>query len=100
MKRRMGVHGQHLYIARRTLGREPHLESPAALVYCATTHHTATNGDRLNMLTENPVLQAIRQRRSIRRYTDEAVSDEAVRLILEAGIWAPSGLNNQPCRFL
>ncbi|ABB37588.1 nitroreductase [Oleidesulfovibrio alaskensis G20] len=52
------------------------------------------------MLTENPVLQAIRQRRSIRRYTDEAVSDEAVRLILEAGIWAPSGLNNQPCRFL
>lgn len=49
---------------------------------------------------QNPVLQAIRQRRSIRKYTGDAVSREAVEALLDAGRWAPSGLNNQPFRFL
>lgn len=51
-------------------------------------------------IEDNPVFQAIRQRRSIRKYTGELVPREAVKAILEAGRWAPSGLNNQPCRFL
>ena len=46
------------------------------------------------------VLDAIRQRRSIRQYRDEPVSDADVRTILEAAQWAPSGLNNQPWRFV
>ena len=49
---------------------------------------------------DNPVLEAIRERRSIRKYTDEPVSREDLTTILEAGQWAPSGLNNQPWRFL
>ncbi|MDD3313611.1 nitroreductase [Pseudodesulfovibrio sp.] len=49
---------------------------------------------------DNPVLRAIRDRRSIRRYTDEPVADAELTAILEAGRWAPSGLNNQPWRFL
>lgn len=49
---------------------------------------------------DNPVLKAIRERRSIRKYTDEPVSRDHIRTILEAGQWAPSGLNNQPWRFL
>lgn len=48
----------------------------------------------------NPVLSAILQRRSIREFTDEAVPLELLRRIVEAGIWAPSGLNNQPWRFV
>lgn len=48
----------------------------------------------------NPVLAAIRQRRSIRRYTDGPLGDDELRAVLEAGRWAPSGLNNQPWRFL
>jgi len=48
----------------------------------------------------NPVLDAIKSRRSIRKYTDDPVSREELTAILEAGRWAPSGLNNQPCRFL
>lgn len=48
----------------------------------------------------NPVLSAIFQRRSIREFTDEAVPLEQLRSIVEAGIWAPSGLNNQPWRFV
>ncbi|MEF2231382.1 MAG: nitroreductase [Pseudodesulfovibrio sp.] len=50
--------------------------------------------------SDNPVIQAMLDRRSIRRYTDEPVPDEALTAILEAGRWAPSGLNNQPWRFL
>ncbi len=51
-------------------------------------------------MTADPVLNAIRDRRSIRKYTGDPVSDDAVRAILEAGRWAPSGMNNQPFRFL
>ncbi|QJB57003.1 nitroreductase [Pseudodesulfovibrio sp. zrk46] len=49
---------------------------------------------------DNPVFQAMFERRSIRKYTDEPVSKEDITAILEAGQWAPSGLNNQPWRFL
>jgi len=45
------------------------------------------------------VKEAILNRRSIREYTDEVVSAEHVMEILDAGRWAPSGLNNQPWRF-
>ncbi len=48
----------------------------------------------------NAVLDAIRSRRSIRQYSDEPVTDEDLRTILDAGRWAPSGLNNQPWRFV
>ncbi|SHN48617.1 nitroreductase family protein [Desulfovibrio litoralis] len=49
---------------------------------------------------DNPILKCIAERRSIRRYTDEAISNEQLELILEAGRLTPSGLNNQPWRFL
>jgi len=50
--------------------------------------------------TDNSVLAAIRERRSVRKYTGEPVSREECEAILEAGRWAPTGLNNQPQRFL
>ncbi len=50
-------------------------------------------------MTENPVLKAIYSRRSVRDYTDEPVDDKIIREIIKAGMWAPSGLNNQPWRF-
>ncbi|HCO12329.1 MAG TPA: nitroreductase family protein [Desulfonauticus sp.] len=46
------------------------------------------------------LFQAILERRSIRKFTSEPVSREELLRILEAGIWAPSGLNNQPWRFV
>jgi nitroreductase len=52
------------------------------------------------MPAENPVLTAIRERRSIRRYSGDPVSREEIEAILEAGRWAPSGLNHQAWRFL
>lgn len=47
-----------------------------------------------------PVLDAIKARRSIRRFTPEPVTDGEVLAMLEAARWAPSGQNNQPWRFL
>ena len=47
----------------------------------------------------NPVLEAIRSRRSTRRFTDEQITPEQLDLLLEAAIWAPSGGNNQTWLF-
>lgn len=47
-----------------------------------------------------PVLGALAERRSIRKYTSEPVSPEQIEAILEAGRWAPSAVNRQPCRFI
>jgi nitroreductase len=41
----------------------------------------------------------IKTRRSIRKFTEEPVSHEVIDKIIEAGSWAPSGLNNQPWKF-
>ena len=51
------------------------------------------------MRNKNPVVEAIRARRSVRQFTREAVSDEVVNEVLESGSWAPSGKNNQPWKF-
>ncbi|MGD0978771.1 MAG: nitroreductase family protein [Candidatus Bathyarchaeia archaeon] len=43
--------------------------------------------------------EAIRGRRSVRKYTDRSVQAQLVREVLEAGTWAPSAKNGQPWRF-
>ncbi|MGW8286698.1 MAG: nitroreductase family protein [Desulfobulbales bacterium] len=48
----------------------------------------------------SPVLEAIYRRRSIREFTDREIAIEKFLEIVQAGIWAPSGLNNQPWRFV
>ena len=49
---------------------------------------------------ERQVFDAIRNRRSIREFTDQPVARDLLLQIITAGIWAPSGLNNQPWRFV
>lgn len=49
---------------------------------------------------DSPILNAIYQRRSIRTYTRDEVPLDRLREIVKAGIRAPSGLNNQPWRFV
>jgi nitroreductase len=43
--------------------------------------------------------EALRGRRSIRKYKDDQVPMEIVRQVLEAGTWAPSAKNGQQWRF-
>ena len=45
------------------------------------------------------ILDIIRTRRSVRRFDDKPVPEELLSEILEAGRWAPSGMNNQPWKF-
>ena len=46
------------------------------------------------------ILEAIRTRRSIRKYGKKPVPEELVEKILEAGRWAPSANNAQPWNFI
>ena len=45
-------------------------------------------------------IQAIRTRRSIRKYKPDAVPEEDLHTILQAGRWAPSASNKQPWHFI
>lgn len=45
-------------------------------------------------------LELLRTRRSIRRYRPDAVPEEMIAQILEAGRWAPSASNRQPWQFV
>ena len=47
----------------------------------------------------NPVLQAIHDRRSIRAYQKEQITQEALDEIIAAGLAAPSARNTQPWHF-
>jgi nitroreductase len=46
------------------------------------------------------MLDEIRSRRSIRKFTADEVDDQMLDQIIEMGTWAPSGLNNQPWKFV
>jgi nitroreductase len=46
------------------------------------------------------LLEAIRTRRSIRKYKKEPVPEEMLKQVLEAGRWAPSANNSQPWNFI
>jgi nitroreductase len=46
------------------------------------------------------VMQAIKERRSIRKYKPDPVSDEAIDTVLDAARWAPSWANTQCWRFV
>ena len=52
------------------------------------------------MFSSNRLLDLIRERRSVRLFNGEKVAREDVLSIIEAGIWAPTGCNNQELRFL
>jgi nitroreductase len=51
------------------------------------------------MDVKNSVMEAIKTRRSVRQFTSEPVSDDALNQILGSAVWAPSGKNNQPWKF-
>lgn len=46
------------------------------------------------------ILEVIKTRRSIREYTLDSISEQAIDKILEAGRWAPSANNSQPWKFV
>ncbi|MEJ2672346.1 MAG: nitroreductase family protein [Deltaproteobacteria bacterium] len=49
---------------------------------------------------DSSIMKAIHERRSVRQFTDAPVSRDLIMTAMEAASWAPSGLNNQPWRFV
>jgi nitroreductase len=48
----------------------------------------------------NPTLETIFSRRSIRKYTDQPVESEKLELLLKAAMAAPSAMNCKPWEFI
>ena len=46
------------------------------------------------------MLEIMRSRRSVRRYTDEKISDEQLKKIVSGALLAPSGHSKYPCEFI
>ncbi|MFP4588482.1 MAG: nitroreductase family protein [Candidatus Acetothermia bacterium] len=46
------------------------------------------------------LFESIFDRRSVRKFTEEPVTDQQLEKILDAGRWAPSGKNTQPWSFV
>ena len=46
------------------------------------------------------MLEIMRRRRSVRRYTEEKISDEQLKQIVSAALLAPSGHSKYPCEFI
>ncbi len=48
----------------------------------------------------NPVIEAIKKRRSVRAYDSKPIPEDMLHTIIEAGNEAPSAMNSQPWRFV
>ena len=48
---------------------------------------------------QNPTLETIFSRKSVRTYTDQPVSVDDLMLLVKAGMAAPTGMNRQPWEF-
>ena len=46
-------------------------------------------------LKEKEILDCIESRRSVRRYKPDAIPQETLEKIVEAGLYAPTGMNRQ-----
>ena len=46
------------------------------------------------------LVDILKKRKSIRKYTDESISDEVLNLIIEAGKLVPSGRNKKPVKLI
>ena len=44
--------------------------------------------------------ECIKGRRSIRAYKSDSIPKDKIEAILEAGVWAPTGMNKQPWKFI
>lgn len=48
----------------------------------------------------NEILKTIRERRSVRQFTDQPVPKDLLQQIIDAGIWAPTARNDQNWHFI
>lgn len=56
--------------------------------------------DRLGESKMNAVIEAVKNRRSVRSYESRGISRDTLEAIIDAGNWAPTGANHQAWRFV
>ena len=61
------------------------------------TPKTVQNNNTINQPTvmDNDILKALRERRSVRQFKSEQITDEELQAVLEAGIYAPTAMGRQ-----
>ncbi len=68
-------------------------------MFCAQKIKTHSGNITLAKILNKTLLNLIKSRRSIRRYTTEPIDRPTIERLLEAACWAPSAHNRQPWRF-
>ena len=48
----------------------------------------------------NDTIRVLTERRSVRRYLPRQVDEAALQDIIQAGLYAPSGMGKQPCEMI
>jgi nitroreductase/putative intracellular protease/amidase len=81
-------------------GNWPYFESMAMMVAERVLYPQGGGPTETSPFETNPVLKAIKERRSIRSFKEKEVEDSKIELILKAATWAPSSNNDQPWKFV
>ena len=71
-----------------------------AFILLAMTAASCCNGSDSKADKREAVLENIANRKSVRAYTDEPVSDADIETLLKAAMAAPSAMNRQPWEFI
>jgi nitroreductase/putative intracellular protease/amidase len=81
-------------------GNWPYFETMAVKVAEKLLYPHGGGPSERSPFETNPVLKAIKERRSIRRFEDKEVEQSKIDQILTAATWAPSANNDQPWKFV
>ncbi len=81
-------------------GNWPYFETMAVKVAEKLLYPHGGGPSEKSSFETNPVLKAIKERRSIRRFEDQDVDQTKIEQILRAATWAPSANNHQPWKFV
>jgi nitroreductase/putative intracellular protease/amidase len=81
-------------------GNWPYFETMAMMVTERVLYPQGGGPSETSPFETNPVLKAIQERRSIRKFKEKVVEDSKIELILKAATWAPSANNDQPWKFV
>ncbi|NIN01707.1 MAG: hypothetical protein GTO24_27500 [candidate division Zixibacteria bacterium] len=81
-------------------GNWPYFETMAVQVAERVLYPEGGGPSETSPFETNPVLKAIKERRSVRRFQEKDVEDDKIELILKAATWAPSANNDQPWKFV
>jgi nitroreductase/putative intracellular protease/amidase len=81
-------------------GNWPYFETFAVKVAEKILYPEGGGPSQKSSFDTNPVLSAIKQRRSIRQFQDKDVDQDTIELLLKAATWAPSANNDQPWKFV